>query len=630
MCGITGIAAFNLVGRMQMIHLTAATMALEHRGPDYQGIWNDDHLGLGHRRLSIIDTSDAANQPMRDASGRYIIAFNGEIFNFKELRLFLEARGVQFRSQSDTEVLLELFALEGPACLHRLNGFFAFAIADTHSQSLFIARDRYGIKPLVYLADEDKFLFASEMKSLLAYGIEREIEPSALMAYLHLNYTPAPLTMVKGVHKLPPGHYITVSNGTFSVHPWYQLPNNEEAGASFEEKKQLLRSLLEDAVQQRLVADVPLGSFLSGGVDSSIIAALAARHKPDLHTFSIGYADEKFFDETAYARKVARHLGTEHTVFSLTNKDLFSHVHGILDSLDEPFADSSAIAVYILSKHSRKHATVALSGDGADELFAGYNKHAALLRAMQPGWKENLAMQFGGLWRTLPHSRHSPFGNKARQLARFAEGMALSPQERYWKWAGFAGNEAVEALLQPTIVQEEAQVQFRKLKEEILENISSGKNFNEFLRADMQLVLPNDMLMKVDLMSMAHALEIRVPFLDHRVVSFAMKLPAEDKITPHSRKRILREAFSDMLPAEVFQRSKKGFEVPLLPWLRKDLKALIEEDLLEESFIRDQGIFQYPEIQKLWRQALSSNPGDSHARIWGLVVFQWWWKKYLA
>jgi asparagine synthase (glutamine-hydrolysing) len=630
MCGITGIAAFNLVGRMQMIHLTAATMALEHRGPDYQGIWNDDHLGLGHRRLSIIDTSDAANQPMRDASGRYIIAFNGEIFNFKELRLFLEARGVQFRSQSDTEVLLELFALEGPACLHRLNGFFAFAIADTHSQSLFIARDRYGIKPLVYLADEDKFLFASEMKSLLAYGIEREIEPSALMAYLHLNYTPAPLTMVKGVHKLPPGHYITVSNGTFSVHPWYQLPNNEEAGASFEEKKQLLRSLLEDAVQQRLVADVPLGSFLSGGVDSSIIAALAARHKPDLHTFSIGYADEKFFDETAYARKVARHLGTEHTVFSLTNKDLFSHVHGILDSLDEPFADSSAIAVYILSKHTRKHATVALSGDGADELFAGYNKHAALLRAMQPGWKENLAMQFGGLWRTLPHSRHSPFGNKARQLARFAEGMALSPQERYWKWAGFAGNEAVEALLQPTIVQEEAQVQFRKLKEEILENISSGKNFNEFLRADMQLVLPNDMLMKVDLMSMAHALEIRVPFLDHRVVSFAMKLPAEDKITPHSRKRILREAFSDMLPAEVFQRSKKGFEVPLLPWLRKDLKALIEEDLLEESFIRDQGIFQYPEIQKLWRQALSSNPGDSHARIWGLVVFQWWWKKYLA
>jgi asparagine synthase (glutamine-hydrolysing) len=630
MCGITGIAAFNLVGRMQMIHLTAATMALEHRGPDYQGIWNDDHLGLGHRRLSIIDTSDAANQPMRDASGRYIIAFNGEIFNFKELRLFLEARGVQFRSQSDTEVLLELFALEGPACLHRLNGFFAFAIADTHSQSLFIARDRYGIKPLVYLADEDKFLFASEMKSLLAYGIEREIEPSALMAYLHLNYTPAPLTMVKGVHKLPPGHYITVSNGTFSVHPWYQLPNNEEAGASFEEKKQLLRSLLEDAVQQRLVADVPLGSFLSGGVDSSIIAALAARHKPDLHTFSIGYADEKFFDETAYARKVARHLGTEHTVFSLTNKDLFSHVHGILDSLDEPFADSSAIAVYILSKHTRKHATVALSGDGADELFAGYNKHAALLRAMQPGWKENLAMQFGGLWRTLPHSRHSPFGNKARQLARFAEGMALSPQERYWKWAGFAGNEAVEALLQPTIVQEEAQVQFRKLKEEILENISSGKNFNEFLRADMQLVLPNDMLMKVDLMSMAHALEIRVPFLDHRVVSFAMKLPAEDKITPPSRKRILREAFSDMLPAEVFQRSKKGFEVPLLPWLRKDLKALIEEDLLEESFIRDQGIFQYPEIQKLWRQALSSNPGDSHARIWGLVVFQWWWKKYLA
>jgi asparagine synthase (glutamine-hydrolysing) len=317
-------------------------------------------------------------------------------------------------------------------------------------------------------------------------------------------------------------------------------------------------------------------------------------------------------------------------VFSLTNKDLFSHVEAILNSLDEPFADSSAIAVYILSKHTRKHATVALSGDGADELFAGYNKHAALLRAMQPGWKENMVMQLGGLWRALPHSRHSPFGNKARQFARFAEGLALSPQERYWKWAGFAGKEAVGALLQPAIVQEEDQMQFRKLKEEILENIPSGKNFNEFLRADMQLVLPNDMLMKVDLMSMAHALEIRVPFLDHRVVSFAMKLPTEDKITPHSRKRILREAFSDMLPAEVFQRSKKGFEVPLLQWLRKDLKALIEEDLLEESFIRDQGIFQYPEIQKLWRQALSSNPGDSHARIWGLMVFQWWWKKYLA
>lgn len=629
MCGITGVFAFNLVGKFSMINVTAATQALAKRGPDFQDIYTDGFVGLGHRRLSIIDTSDAGNQPMWDESGRYCIIFNGEVFNFKELKSALQTKGVSFRSESDTEVLLQLYIREKENCLHQLNGFFSFCIYDKQEQSFFLARDRYGIKPLLYLIDEDKFLFASEMKSMLCYGIDKTIDYTSLHSYLQLNYTPAPHTIFTHVKKLSPGHYMKVAKGKMETHSYYDIPFSKDqidTSISYEQARTKFQDLLEASVQRRLIADVPLGSFLSGGLDSSVVAGLASKHQPDLHTFSIGFKDEPFFDETDYARLVAKHFNTEHTVFSLTNNDLYEHVHDILDYIDEPFADSSAIAVYILSKETRKHATVALSGDGADELLAGYNKHEAMYRMLHPGFKENLVGSLSGLWKALPHSRNNPMFNKFRQLNRFAQGMKLDVKERYWHLAGFATELESLQLFSPAALEQFEQQQYQERKNEILKTIGSG-SMNEVLLTDMKLVLPNDMLTKVDLMSMANGLEVRSPFLDYELVNFIFSLPEDFKINTSIRKRIAQDTFKKMLPAKLYNRPKKGFEVPLLKWFRREMKSIITDDLLSKSFIEEQNIFTYTEVAKLKKQLFSSNPGDVHARVWGLIVFQWWWKK---
>ena len=634
MCGITGIFAFNLVGKFNLVNVTAATQALAKRGPDNQDIYHDEFIGLGHRRLSIIDTSSIAHQPMWDETKRYCIIYNGEIFNFLELKKELEQRGVtSFFSHSDTEVLLKLFILEGEKCLSKLNGFFAFCIYDKVEQSFFLARDRYGVKPLLYQFDEDKFLFASEMKSVLAYGIEKELDYTSLHTYLQLNYIPAPRTIFQNVKKLLPGHYLKVKSRKLEVESYYSISPRSTVDSrqlTYESAKQQFKTLLEASVQRRLIADVPLGTFLSGGIDSSVVTGLAAKHKSNLHTFSIGFRDEKFFDETNYARLVAKHFKTEHTVFSLTNNDLYEHVNSILDYIDEPFADSSAINVYILSKETRKHATVALSGDGADELLAGYNKHAAFYRAIHPGWKEALASSLLPLWKNFPQSRNNSFSNKARQLQRFAEGMKLSSKERYWYWAGFASQQQAFHLFSQNSRDNLNRHEFNQFKDELLKTIPDKESVNDVLLTDMNLVLPNDMLTKVDLMSMANALEVRTPFLDFELVNFVFSLPDEFKINSKIRKRIVQDAFRDFLPPELYNRPKKGFEVPLLKWLRKEMKSLIEDDLLSEKFILDQNIFDYPAIAQLKKQLFSSNPGDVHARIWALIVFQWWWKKYFS
>ena len=631
MCGITGIFAFNLIGKLNKIHVTAATMSLQKRGPDFQDIYIDEFVGLGHRRLSIIDTSAIANQPMWDESKRYCIIFNGEIFNYRELRQELESKGVSFFSQSDSEVLLKLYMRDKEKCLSRLNGFFAFCIYDKEEQTFFVARDRFGIKPLLYVFDENKFLFASEMKSILYYGIERDLDYESLYAYLQLNYIPAPHTIFKEVKKLLPGHYLKIERRSLVNERYYDIPydsfKTEHSNISYEDAKTNFRNLLEASVKRRLVSDVPLGSFLSGGIDSSVIATLAKKHKSDLHTFSIGFRDEKFFDETEYANLVAKHIKTEHTVFSLTNDDLYKHVNDILDYIDEPFADSSAINVYILSKETRKHATVALSGDGADELLAGYNKHAAFHRLMNRGWKENLTAGLLPFLKMFPQSRNNSVSNKVRQLVRFAEGSKLSSKERYWQWAGFATENSALALLHPS-VKEKIGDEYRVRKNEVLKFVADDSTMNDILRQDVDLVLPNDMLTKVDLMSMAHGLEVRVPFLDYEVVNFLFSLPFDFKINKNIRKRVLQDTFRDVLPAELYNRPKKGFEVPLLKWLRKEMKSLIVDDLLSKKFIEEQGIFDVVEIEKLKRQLFASNPGDVHARIWGLIVFQNWWKKF--
>lgn len=613
-----------------MINLSVATGCLSSRGPDAQGFFDTYFTGLGHRRLSIIDTSSDGKQPMTDHTGRYTIVFNGEIFNFPELKKSLLDKQVPFHSQTDTEVLLNLYIMEGKACLNKLNGFFAFAIHDKEDDSVFIARDRMGIKPLYYFADEDKFVFASELKSLLAFGIPKKLDYSSLHHYLQLNYVPSPHTMIEGTYKLPPGHYIHLKGREFSVEQYYAVPRHESgrAPASYEESQKKLVSLLEDSVKKRLISDVPLGSFLSGGIDSSAIVALATRHVDKLNTFSIGYRDEPFFDETKYARLVADKFNTEHTVFSLTNNDLYTHLHDVLDYLDEPFADSSALPVYILSQQTRKIATVALSGDGADEIFSGYNKHMAFHKAGKGGFMPSVVSSLLPLWQKLPKSRQGTLTNRLRQLQRFAEGMRLSPADRYWRWAVYADAGEADALLSAHSRELLDASESESRRRELLRFINEGKDINEILYTDVNLVLPDDMLVKVDRMSMANSLEVRVPFLDHRVVEFAFSLPGDYKVTKDMKKRILQDAFRDILPAELYKRPKHGFEVPLLKWFRGELRSMIDNDLLADDFIKEQNIFDVEEVRALKSRLFSANPGDIHARIWGMIVFQWWYRKY--
>lgn len=634
MCGITGIYAKNLMGKMHMINLSKATEHITRRGPDARGVWMNNFVGLGHRRLSIIDVSYNASQPMKDSSGRYTIIYNGEIYNFEALKEDLLAGGAEFKSTSDTEVLLYAYINYKEKSLDKLNGFFAFAIYDEQENSLFLARDRYGIKPLYYYSDEDKILFSSDMHSLLAFGIEKEIDAASLFTYLQLNYTPAPKTMIKGVYMLEPGQYAKIKGNEFEISSFYKIKYDRKHvsknQASYEQQQQNIRNLMEESVKDRLVADVPVGTFLSGGIDSSIISGIAKKHKDDLHTFSIGYKDEPFFDETSYADLVAKKFNTNHTVFSLSNDDLYEHLFDILDRFDQPFADSSAIPSYILSQKTRKHITVALSGDGADELFSGYNKHSAHLKSMKGGAINSVLKSIGPLLKYVPKSRNGALSNKFRQAEKFGLGLKHNQAERYWTWASIASEDKAMRLLSDKTKSQLIREDYDSFKSKLLGSIQSENDFNELLLADMQLVLPNDMLRKVDLMSMAHGLEVRVPFLDHQLVDYVFQLPVSSKINSQMRKRVLQDAFKDLLPGELYKRPKKGFEVPLLKWFRTSLKSLIKDDLLGDKLIEEQNIFDLNEIRELKKKLFSINPGDSQATVWALIVFQWWWKKYFA
>ena len=631
MCGIVGY--FSKSGRDLGTSLDKALLALNKRGPDLQvSRVLSSHVGFGHARLSIIDTSTDGSQPMSDDSGRYTIIFNGEIFNYRDLKAQFLAERSHFQSSSDTEVLLYLYIKMGKDCLQYLNGFFAFAIYDHQERSLIIARDRMGIKPLHIYIDDDMLIFASELKAILAFPIRKEIDFDSLGLYLQLNYIPGTASILSHVRRLKPAHYITVdAMGSSKETAYYQVPYDDTkllptTPVSYAAAQERLVGLLDAAVQRRLVADVPLGAFLSGGIDSSIIVSLAAKHKPDLNTFSIGFKDEPYFDETYYANLVAKKFNTNHTVFSITTDDMYAHLFDILDYIDEPFADSSAIAVYILSMHTRKHVTVALSGDGGDELFAGYNKHKAELRAREKNLLNTVVQSGLPIWKMLPKSRQSKFTNIFRQLERYGIGLQLSPQERYWRWCAFVDEKDALKLFKKDIHLNKQKAD--QHKQAVLQYINGGDSINDVLMADTQMVLPNDMLTKVDLMSMANSLEVRVPILDYTVVDFAFTVPTSFKIGAGHTKKILKDSFRNVLPDELYTRPKRGFEVPLLKWFRTGLRSLIEDDLLSDKTIEAQGIFDVNEIRVLKQQLFSSSPGDVHARIWGLIVFQYWWKKY--
>jgi asparagine synthase (glutamine-hydrolysing) len=634
MCGIAGIAALTDKGTERLPRIRAAVDGLRRRGPDADGIFTAGRVALAHTRLSVIDTSSLGAQPMSDPTGRYTIVFNGEFFNYREHRDALSAAGVSFRSHSDTEVLLQLYLREGPACLQKVNGFFALALYDSREETVFLARDRMGIKPLLVAVEPDAVVFGSELKALLAMGVAREMDTAAVHAYFQLNYIPEPYSILKGVRKLQPGTYMTITPGrgneAVREHRYYRMaetgmpPVNVRDEASV---RSTLYGLLDRAVERRLVSDVPLGAFLSGGIDSSVIVALAAGHTPHLNTFSIGFRDDPFFDETGYAEMVAEKYKTNHRSFRLTTDDLLQDLVPALDYLDEPFGDSSALAVHILSRETRRHVTVALSGDGGDELFGGYLKHQAEYMARHPGFAQRLAAMGLPLWKLLPQSRNTPFGNRIRQLRRFAEGMRLSPPQRYWRWASLMTGPAATGLLAPASP-DIAESTLRR--DALLEGIRPGGDLNDVLRTDMRLVLPGDMLRKVDAMSMANSLEVRVPLLDYTVVDFAFSLPSSFKVDAGGRKKILRETFGHLLPSPLLERGKKGFEVPLYRWFNGALKSTVNGDLLSEGFLREQGVFDPAVVARLKSRLFSTSPGDATGQVWALLAFQHWWKKYFS
>lgn len=633
MCGIAGVFIFNQEAKSKLDLISEAIKKLHLRGPDCSAVIKKETYALAHARLAIIDTSEAANQPFTDESGRYTMVFNGEIFNFKSIKKSLQLKGFTFKTESDTEVLLKLYMDEGHQCLSKLNGFFSFAIVDNTTHELFIARDRYGIKPLLYSLQDNFFCFASEMKALLQFQFPKKLNNVAMMQYFHLNYIAGNHSILEGIQKIPTGHYAILKGNELTISRYYQIESSESIASvdhNFQESCKQLYSLLDDAVRLRMIADVPLGAFLSGGIDSSIVTSLASKYTNNLNTFSIGFRDEPLFDETKYANMVAKKCGTKHTVFSLSNNDLFEHLNDVLSYIDEPFADSSALNVYILSKRTREVVTVALSGDGADEMFAGYNKHAAAYAVMNNQYGVKQMRYFSTLFKALPQSRNTSIGNKIRQINKLTHGASLSEEERYWRWAGFYNQLELYQLFKHNLITESEKKQYNAEKSSMMSEFkNSGRTeIEKVLLTDMKMVLAGDMLTKVDSMSMANSLEVRVPFLDYRVVDFAFNLPDHFKINSKNRKIILKEAFKNELPNEIFNRSKKGFEVPLLKWFKTDLKSLIVDDLLSEKWIKEQGLFNYDYVRFLINSMFSNNPGDAVARIWALIVFQNWYKKY--
>ncbi|CAG5078149.1 asparagine synthase (glutamine-hydrolyzing) [Parvicella tangerina] len=620
MCGIVGQIFYDHELFVDQSGMEQALNKLSKRGPDFQNSLTIGQAHLGHARLSIIDTSEQSNQPFVDVSNRYGIVYNGEIFNFRELREVLICEGESFNTSGDTEVLLKLLIKYGADALPKLNGFFAFCFYDKIKNEAIVARDRYGIKPLVYAVNEGRVTFGSEIKALNPFIGRRTIDKQSMRYFFQFNYIAAPYTILEEVYKLTPGSFLKVDGNGVQEKKYYELNHLPVSTGDYPSAKKKVYDLLHDATERRMIADVPVGAFLSGGVDSSIVSLIASKFTPSLNTFSIGFKDNPFFDETAYAEIVARKINSNHTVLKLSNDDLLESFSDALNYLDEPFADSSALNMYILSKHTKRNATVALSGDGADELFSGYNKHKALFEADQKGVK-NLALRSTGgiVSKVLPKSRESKLGNLGRQINKYTEGLKITREERYIQWASFLNSDLGDQLVGEP---------FRIRKGfEYLSNAVG--NFNDYLTRDFKMVLEGDMLRKVDAMSMANSLEVRTPFLDVNLVDYVFSLPAEYKIDKQRRKKILKEAFQQELPEEIFNRGKKGFEVPLKQWFSSELKESLDQEVFNEEKIKEQGIFHWESLAQLRTLAQSGTSGDTVYTIWAMLSFQVWYRNYL-
>ena len=645
MCGICGKLSYGGV-QVDEALLRRMCRSLVYRGPDDEGVFVSSNsesqnskvqVGLGHTRLRVIDLSDAGHQPMCNEDETIWLVYNGEIYNFKEIRTELKEKGHRFRSDTDSEVIIHLYEEEGIDCLKRLNGMFALCIWDERLQKLWLCRDRLGIKPLVYYWDGETLIFSSEIKGILCDSkVRKEIDWSALNLYLTFNYIPAPKTIFKNIRKLEAGHYLLAERKTVVTSKYWDINTDinhlqdkpERSSGQIGFYKERLYELMENAVQKRMISDVQLGAFLSGGIDSSIIVGLMARNSErPVKTFSIGYKDMPLFDETRYSREVARFNKTEHHEFKLDYKDILDSFPAVLETLDEPFADSSAVPTYTVSQETKRHVTVALAGDGADELFAGYRmyqgEYLAKYYSILPGIiKEKVIEPFINY---LPDSREKKHLEYIRRLKKFTKGMSGSLAERFYGWQEICSHDIRQKLIRHHL---RDKISFREGQEIISQKLNefAGDNINRMLYVDVKNSLPGDMLTKVDLMSMRNSLEVRVPFLDHEVVELAFEMEGNVKLKGLKRKYILMETFKDILPPMLHNRSKWGFEMPIGAWLRKELKFLID-DFLSRDFINKQGFFEYEVIDGLIKKHMSKKT-DYSLQLWNLIVFQHWYKRF--
>lgn len=639
MCGIAGI--LNLSADRQVtadeLHLMAA--AQSHRGPDDEQVHLDPRgrCGLAFRRLSIIDLS-GGRQPVANEDESVWCAFNGEIYNFRELRQELEAAGHRFRTRSDGEVIVHAYEQWGDACFAKLAGMFAIALWDGRTGELILARDRFGKKPLHYAVHDGRLVLASELKALLALpGFPRVVDRGALHHYLVLQYVPAPLCIYRGVCKLLPGRFLRIRPGRppplpehgeapdhfaerSGQQPYWMLPTPPRFGSSYEDAQRRLGELLTGAVERRLISDVPLGAFLSGGIDSSIVVGLMRRlGVSPLRTFSIGFPVERY-DETRFARRVAAQFQTEHHEQIVTPQ-----AREVLDTLayhyDEPFADSSAIPTWYVAHYTRQHVTVALTGDGGDEAFGGYDRYrAARLSARFDRWPAAARHALAQLGTLIPHGRGRSFGSRAY---RFLHALADAPADRYASWITVFREAELRAAYR-----DDAEIPAPSA-EHWLSEIARGQPGDPAERAiatDFLSYLPYDLLTKVDIASMACSLECRSPFLDHELVEFALSLPIEWRAGGRGGKRILRDWARGLLPAEVLARSKMGFGVPVGEWFRGELRGLLTNTLGDPDGICGR-LLRRDWLDALVADHLSGRANHEH-RLWALLMLELWWKRW--
>ncbi len=627
MCGFAGFLRSPTVPNRDAHREWLENMgqAIIHRGPDAGGVYLDDHIGLVHRRLSIIDLSDAGTQPMKSSSGRYIIAFNGEIYNFREIRKNLEVEGRTFTTGTDTEVLVELFEQKGFRCLDDLNGMFALAIWDTRTKEVFLARDRLGKKPVYYYESGGDFAFASEIKALLKLPFfTRQVRPDAIKDFFAYQYIPDPKTIYSNVHKLPPGYWLKTDGQKTELHQYWDVSFSAPAYRSIQDIEDGLYELIEDAVRLRMISDVPLGAFLSGGVDSSaIVGLMAGQSEHPVTTCSIGFDSERF-DEVQYARQVASLFKTDHHEFTV-RANVADNLVGIARYFDEPFADPSFVPTYFVSQLARQKVTVALAGDGGDENFAGYSKYRTdqienRLRCLFPG---PLRRSVFPSMAQMAGSMNNPILRKAQSLLGT---LAMEADQAFFTTNCFFRQNLWNELVRGDLKRDTKGYDPADITKGHYQNADAEGHLGKILYTDIKTYLPGDILVKVDRMSMANSLETRAPLLDYRVVEYAANIPSALKLNGREKKYILKHAFEKLLPKDVLYRKKMGFSVPLANWLRNELFELADDVFgKKESGLAQ--CFDMNKVRELW---LNHQRGqDQHTQeLWSMIAFELWWRTY--